>query len=167
MNIVLCGFMGCGKSTVGRRLAENTGFALVDTDSYIEQQAGMTVRDIFAAEGETVFRSREHEACVTLGKQNNLIIATGGGAVLREDNVTALRQNGTIVWLRVTPETVIDRLKDDATRPLLQREDKEQAVKELMTARTPLYSRAADVQIDADGDADAVCAAILAAVGIG
>ncbi len=164
MNIVLCGFMGCGKSTVGKRLADRTGFTLVDMDTYIEQEAGMTVSDIFAQEGEASFRTREHNACVTLGKQDNLIIATGGGAVLREDNVTALRCGGTIVWLRVTPETVIDRLKNDTTRPLLQREDKAQAVTELMAARAPLYAAAADVTVDADDDADRVCAAILSAV---
>jgi len=164
MNIVLCGFMGCGKSTVGKRLAAETGFTLVDMDTYIEEAAGMTVSDIFAAEGEASFRAREHAACVTLGKQDRLIIATGGGAVLREDNVTALRHGGTIVWLRVTPETVLRRLEGDTTRPLLMREDKEQAVRELMTARDSLYAAAADVTVDADGDAENICAAILAAV---
>lgn len=151
-NIVLCGFMGCGKTTVGKRLAPMLGYRFVDMDWYIEQQAGKRISDIFADEGEAAFRALEHAACETLGADSGLVLATGGGAVLRADNAAALKANGTIVWLRVTPETVLERLADDHTRPLLLREDKEAAVRELMAAREPLYNAAADVVIDADGD---------------
>ncbi len=163
-NIILCGFMGCGKSTVGKALAAATDNTFVDMDSYIEETAGMTVSDIFATEGEAAFRTREHAACVTLGQQDNLIIATGGGAVLREDNVAALRNGGHIVWLTVTPETVLNRLKNDTTRPLLQRDDKETAVCELMTARGPLYRAAADIIVDGNGTAEEIAKQILQAL---
>lgn len=166
MNIILCGFMGCGKSTVGKRLADATGFSFVDMDSYIERDARMSITAIFENEGEDSFRQREHDACVTLGKQDHLVIATGGGAVMRGDNVDALKQNGTLVWLRVSPATVIRRLQNDTTRPLLQREDKETAVTTLMNARQPLYARAADVTVDADDAADPVADAILRAVSL-
>lgn len=160
-NVVLCGFMGCGKSTVGRRLSTALGYTFVDMDAFIEQDAGMTVSDIFAAEGEAGFRRREHDACVTLGARDGLVIATGGGAVLRPDNVAALQTNGTLVWLRVSAATVIARLKDDTTRPLLQREDKEAAVEALLTERLPLYRQAASVHVDADDSPETVVNTVL------
>lgn len=159
-NIVLCGFMGCGKSTVGKLLAKRRGMDFVDMDSYIEVETGRTVSDIFAADGEAAFRALEHAACVTLGGKSDLVIATGGGAVLRADNVEALARGGTIVFLDVSEACVLERLKGDTTRPLLQRKDKEAAVHALMSERAPLYAEAADVSVNADGDADAVADAI-------
>ena len=158
--IVLCGFMGCGKSTVGKLLAERNRMTFVDMDSYIEEQAGCTVSEIFARDGEAAFRKREHDACLTLGAQRDLVIATGGGAVLRDDNVTALSQNGTIVLLKVSADCVLERLKDDHTRPLLQRPDKREAVLTLMNERDPLYARAAAFTVDAEQDAEQVAQAI-------
>lgn len=163
-NIVLCGFMGCGKTTVGKRLAEKNGLTFVDMDSYIEQQAGCTVSEIFANEGEAAFRRREHDACEALGAGSGLVIATGGGAVLRQDNVEALSQNGVIVLLKVSADCVLTRLRGDTTRPLLQREDKRAAVEALMREREPLYMNAATVTVDAERDADTVAAAIEAAL---
>ncbi len=152
-SVVLCGFMGCGKSTVGKRLAPMLGCRFTDMDLYIEHQAGKSVSDIFARDGEEAFRAMEHAACKTLGEQGDLVIATGGGAVLRQENVRALKKNGIIVWLRVTPETVLRRLAGDRTRPLLMRSDKEAAVRGLMEQREPLYRAAADILVDGDGDA--------------
>lgn len=163
-NIVLCGFMGCGKSTVGTALATRRGMRFVDMDHYIEQQAGRTVSEIFAADGEAAFRAMEHTACQTLGSQDGLVIATGGGAVLRKENVEALSQNGTIVFMNVQEQTVLDRLKHDTSRPLLQRDDKEAAVHALMTQRAPLYKQAAHVTVDADGDVETVADRIEAAL---
>ncbi len=159
-NIVLCGFMGCGKSTVGKLLAARNGMTFLDMDRYIEEQAGCTVSEIFAREGEAAFRTMETEACRTLGAQHNLVIATGGGAVLRTENVTALSQNGVLIWLDVSAPCVIERLRDDQTRPLLQRADKETAVRALLQERAPLYKAAASVRIDADDEAQAVAKAI-------
>ncbi len=156
--------MGCGKSTVGRRLASLLGRRFVDMDTYIEEQAHLPVRAIFEAEGESGFRRREHDACVTLGRQEGLVLATGGGAVLSEDNREALCVGGVLVWLRIEASTVLERLKDDRSRPLLQRDDKATAVVELLAARTPLYTRAADLIVDADRDPDTVAAAVLDAL---
>ncbi len=153
--------MGCGKSTVGKRLAKELDMTFVDMDSYIEEQAGCTVSDIFAQKGEAGFRTMEHDACCTLSGQDGLVIATGGGAVLREDNVTALKANGTIVLLEVGVDCVLARLENDTTRPLLQRPDKREAAAELLSIRTPLYKAAADITVDAEADADTVAAAIL------
>lgn len=160
-NIVLCGFMGCGKSTVGKQLAEQLHMTFVDMDAYIEELDGRTIPAIFAQDGETAFRTLEHNACVTLGSQCNLVIATGGGAVLRADNVTALSANGILVFLDVSAATVLDRLRDDTSRPLLQRPDKDTAVYTLMQQRAPLYCAAADITVNGDGDAPTVAAAVI------
>lgn len=116
-NIILCGFMGCGKSTVGRVLAQMTGRTLVDTDTYIEAQAGMTVSAIFARFGEADFRRREREACAALAGESDLVIAAGGGALTFSENVRALSATGDIVLLEVSAETVLKRLAGDTTRP--------------------------------------------------
>lgn len=163
-NIVLCGFMGCGKSTVGKQLAAATQRTFVDMDHYIEEQAGRSISAIFAEEGEAAFRAMETEACRTLGQQSDLVIATGGGAVLRAENARALRKNGTVVWLKVSADCVLHRLHGDTTRPLLQRPDKETAVRELMAAREPLYRAAADIEVEADFEADTVVKAIEASL---
>ncbi len=160
MNIVLCGFMGCGKSTVGKRLAARLNMTFVDMDSFIEEKAGCSIAAIFADHGEAHFRQLEHDACRALAQQNDLVIATGGGAILRQDNVDALRQGGTLIWLKVGADCVIERLKNDTSRPLLQRPNKAQAVRELMEARAPFYA-AADLTVDAEADTDTVVDRIL------
>ena len=98
----------------------------------------------------------EHDACTALGKQKNLVIATGGGAVLDAGNVMALTENGTIVFLRVSAQTVLGRLKNDTSRPLLQQDNKDAAVRALMQRRTPLYEAAARTTVDADGEPDKI-----------
>ncbi len=159
-NVVLCGFMGCGKTTVGRQLATLTGRRFVDMDDYIEERAGMTPSEIFARYGEEDFRRREREACRTLAGQSGLVIAAGGGALTFPENVKALAPSCTIVLLEVSPETVLARLAGDATRPLLVREDKEAAVHELFAQRLPLYRAAATVCVDGEQPPLAVAKAI-------
>lgn len=164
--ITLCGFMGCGKSTVGRLLAARTGRQFVDMDAYIEEQAGMTVSEIFAAHGEADFRRREREACAALAQQTDLVIAAGGGALTFAENAAALRQNGAVVLLSVLPETVLARLDGDTTRPLLMRADKETAVRELFAARLPLYQAAATHTVNGELAPPAVVRNILETLGI-
>lgn len=160
-NIILCGFMGCGKSTVGKRLAQALDYTFVDTDSAVEAHAGKSVSRIFKEDGEAAFRRMESDMCRTLGAQTGLVIATGGGAVLNSDNVNVLKSNGILVWLKVSAQTVVERLAADTTRPLLQCEDKEAAVQRLLVERNDLYHAAVDVVIDADSAAEDVVADIL------
>ena len=146
-NIVLCGFMGCGKSTVGKNVARKTGKKYVDMDHYIEEKAGMRVSEIFEKYGEQGFRDMEHEACVELSKEKNLIIASGGGALTFERNVEVFKQSDTVVLLDVDLETIKYRLLNDKKRPLLQRPDKDDAMTELYNKRLPLYRAAADITV--------------------
>lgn len=136
-NIVLIGMPGTGKSLIGKFLAELTGKTLQDTDAKIEEEAKMTIPEIFEKEGETGFRDRESAICKKLGKERNLIIATGGGAILRPENVDALRQNGTLVHITRS----IDKLPTRG-RPLSKNIE---TLKKMETQRMPLYKAAADI----------------------
>ena len=164
-SITLCGFMGCGKSTVGRRLAEWTGREFVDMDSYIERQAGLSVSAIFDRFGEADFRRRERAACAALGMRAGLVIATGGGALTFAENAAALSRCGPIVLLDVPLDVILRRLEGATTRPLLARPDKEAAARELYDRRLPLYRAAATHVVDAAGSPEAVTRAVLEAVG--
>lgn len=136
-NIVLIGMPGTGKSLIGKLLAELTGKTLQDTDAKIEEEAKMTIPEIFEKEGETGFRDRESAICKKLGKERNLIIATGGGAILRPENVDALRQNGTLVHITRS----IDKLPTRG-RPLSKNIE---TLKKMEAQRMPLYKAAADI----------------------
>lgn len=136
-NIVLIGMPGTGKSLIGKLLAELTGKTLQDTDAKIEEEAKMTIPEIFEKEGEVGFRDRESAICKKLGKERNLIIATGGGAILRPENVDALRQNGTLVHITRS----IDKLPTRG-RPLSQNIE---TLKKMEAQRMPLYKGAADI----------------------
>lgn len=160
-NIVLCGFMGCGKSTIGRQLSEKLGMKLVDTDSYIEKKQGMSISQIFAQKGESYFRELELETCRELSELSGYIVSTGGGTLLRAENVAAVKQGGVVFLLNVSAETVLWRLRNDTARPLLQRQDRETAVRELMKQRMPLYKRAADYIVDAEQSPRRVCGQIM------
>lgn len=162
MNIVLCGFMGCGKTTVGKLLAQSMDFQFVDMDAYIEEKAGKSVSDIFADEGEAAFRRMEQAACADLSRREGLVIATGGGALMQPGNREILAAGGLIVLLEVPPRTVARRLQDDHSRPLLDVEDKAGRIAELMAERLPIYRRAAAAVIDGDRPAREVAADIYA-----
>ena len=146
-NIILCGFMGCGKSTVGRNLARKSGRKFLDMDAYIEEKAGMTVSEIFDKYGEDGFRDMEHKACLELAEMSDLVVASGGGAFTFERNVRAFKGRDTIVFLDVPLEVIKNRLKNDKTRPLLQRPDKDKAMKELYDKRYPIYKKTADIVV--------------------
>ena len=160
-NLILCGFMGSGKSTIGRLLSEKLGARFIDTDTYIEQKEGMPISEIFRQYGEEYFRSREREVCEELSQLQKTVISTGGGTLLNEDNMKALKKNGIVFLLNVSSRTVLTRLRNDTTRPLLQQEDKEKAVKMMLSSRTPLYNRAADYVIDAEESPRKVCLKII------
>ncbi|WP_283609487.1 shikimate kinase [Faecalispora anaeroviscerum] len=160
-NIVLCGFMGCGKTTVGQVLAQKSGRSFLDLDQYIEQQQGKTVSQIFADDGEATFRRLENEAARELSRKDNLVIATGGGTVLKEENAALLRETGVIVLLNASLETLERRLDGVSNRPLLQRDDRQEFLRDLYARRIPLYRAAAQLCVEADGDPETVSEHIL------
>ena len=146
-NIVLCGFMGCGKTTVGKKLAYRTGKTFVDTDTLIEERYGKTVSEIFEEKGESGFRAIETDICKELSQKNSLVISVGGGTLLNNENVNILSENGIIIFLDVPLFIIQTRLKYDQKRPLLQREDRQSFVAQLYQKRLPAYIRVCDIRI--------------------
>ena len=149
-NIVLTGFMGTGKTAVGRELSRLLSMKLVDVDTEIEKSRQMTINEIFKQFGELRFREIETEMIRKLSERKDVIISTGGGAVLRQENVDVLREQGIIVCLMATPETILKRTSHSSHRPLLQVEDPFGKIKELLDFRRPFYEKA-DIMIDTDG----------------
>lgn len=162
-NLVLVGAMGAGKSSIGKRLGERMGLRFVDADHDIELRTGASIGTIFDCEGEAGFRQRERTTLLQLLAGQDQVIATGGGVVLDADNRRDLRESGFVVWLQVDVPTQLRRLSRDRSRPLLQREDREQVLEDLATARTPHYAEVADMAFDtaAMGCADAAGALAL------
>lgn len=147
-NIVLTGFMGSGKTTIGKLLSERYGYTFIDTDQYIEEKCGCTIAELFSKKGESYFRQLETDILKELNASlTHAVLSTGGGLPLREENAAELATLGTVIYLQITPEEVISRLSGDNTRPLLSGDDPEQKVRDLLTYRTPLYERAADLTI--------------------
>lgn len=152
-NYVLIGFMGCGKTTIGQKLADRTGMEQLDTDALIVQEAGMPVTEIFHKEGEQGFRIRETQLLKDLVRsgREHAIYSTGGGIVMQQENADLLHCLGTVILLEITPEEVIRRLGRDTTRPLLQGEDRTKRVRTLMARRREAYEACADLKIEVSG----------------
>ena len=150
MNLILCGMMGCGKTTIGRKLSDLTGRVWQDTDDLIVEKHGK-IADIFARFGEARFREMETETIKALADKDGLVLSTGGGLVLKDENVELLKQKGKIVYLRAQLETLIQRLAQDSERPLLRsQEDLSTRLTGLLSARAPVYERVADFVVDVD-----------------
>lgn len=150
--VFLIGFMGAGKSTVGKLLADRLGFRFVDLDAAIEARAGRSIAEIFAEDGEPAFRAMEHEALLEYAGESGLVVACGGGVVVEHANRAVLRESGTVVYLRVTAEEALARIGDRSTRPLLSATGGgEIAATMLLRARGALYSSTADITIDTVG----------------
>ncbi len=155
-NLVLIGFMGAGKTSVGKELAELLGCALYDTDQETERRAGMTISDIFRFQGEESFRKMETDTLRTLLEQTGqnggyTVISAGGGLALREENQRLLREHAVCIYLKTSPEQVLLRLQGDTTRPLLQGGNVREKVEGLLAARGPVYEKAADITANTDG----------------
>ena len=148
MNIALVGMPGCGKSTVGRHLARQLGLRFLDCDTEIERRIGMPIRDYFAAHGEPAFRDVEQAVVRDLSGEAGVLLATGGGAVLRQANREALHGHCRVFYLRSTPEDLFRRLRHDTQRPLLQVADPLQRLRELFRERDPLYRRVAHFVVE-------------------
>jgi shikimate kinase len=151
LNVVLIGFMGCGKTTLGARLAEKLGFAFVDMDDCIVEKAGRSIPDIFAGEGEAGFRRIEAEVLEELLTRDRMVVATGGGVVTVPENHPRLRALGFVVWLNVPEKVVWSRVSRNRNRPLLRTPNPRQTVHQLMEKRLPMYAAAADLEADTKG----------------
>ncbi len=148
-NIVLTGFMGTGKTAVARELSSIIGIRIVDMDSEIEKEHGVTINEIFAKYGEKRFREIETEMAKKVSEQNGVVISTGGGVVLKEENIDYLRQNGHVVCLTASAEVILERTGRSNERPLLNVDDPLTKIKDLLEYRMPFY-RNADIMIDTD-----------------
>jgi shikimate kinase len=150
-NLVLVGFMGCGKSSVGRLAAGMLGYDFVDTDQLVVERAGLAIPDIFKFQGETAFRQLESEALASLRGRDGLVVATGGGIVTRPENVPLLQELGVVVWIDANEEALFERVSRNNARPLLQTENPRATLRALLEARRPLYAAVAQGTIDNSG----------------
>lgn len=146
-NIVLCGFMGSGKTVVGKELAKIMGCKFVDTDELIEAEQGVAIKAIFATHGEEYFRDLEHEMCKKVADMKGCVVSTGGGAMTFERNVEAIKKGAKVVFLDASFDVICDRIGDNTNRPLFQ--DKEKA-RALYDERKDKYLAASDYVIDGD-----------------
>lgn len=149
-NLILVGPMGAGKSTIGRLLAKELHLPFKDSDKEIEVRTGADIPWIFDVEGEQGFREREQAVIADLCREDGLVLATGGGAVLRPENRTALRAGGRVVYLHTSVEQQLERTARDRNRPLLRTANPGQVLRELLAIRDPLYREIADVIIETD-----------------
>ena len=147
-NLVLIGFMGCGKSSVGRRLSGLTGHRFVDTDELVTQAEGHSIPEIFARSGEAYFRDLEQHSLESLVGVFGIVLSTGGGLVLRPANRQTLKKIGIVAWLDAGPEVLFERAMRSGKRPLLHTEDPRRTFDELLGVRRELYEMTADFRID-------------------
>jgi len=148
--IVLVGPMGAGKSTIGKILAQELGYTFYDSDKVIEERCGADIPWIFDVEGESGFRAREAGVIHDLSQNKKAVLATGGGAILRQENRDYITRTGFVVYLNTSVEQQYQRTSKDKNRPLLQQEDKFEVLKNLMAVRDPLYREVADLVVDTD-----------------
>jgi len=147
-NVFLVGPMGAGKSTIGRHLAKSLNLTFKDSDREIETRTGADISLIFELEGEVGFRRREHDVIADLTQETQLVLATGGGVVLDPDNRTHLKQQGLVVYLQASVDTLIERTRHSRNRPLLQTANPRNRLEELMEQRHPLYQEVAHIVIE-------------------
>ena len=141
-NLALCGFMGTGKSAVGRLVAEQLHFAFLDTDTVIEARAGKSISQIFEEQGETAFREIEQRIVKELSQRDRTVISTGGGLVVNPANLTSLKEHALVVCLWASPETIWLRVKNQNHRPLLEEADPLEKIRRLLAERAPFYKQA-------------------------
>lgn len=163
-NIVLIGFMGTGKSTVGKKVAQKLRMGFIDTDECIEQQEGLTISDIFSQKGEEYFRNIESEVVKVVSCREGIVVATGGGIVTRKQNVEYLRKNGVIIHLKADVDTILRNTSKSTDRPLLQYGDVRKRIVEMLEQRKQHY-RNCDHEIDVSGlDVEQVAGRIISFV---
>lgn len=149
-NIILVGPMGAGKTTIGKQLAQQTGRDFYDSDREIEKHTGANIPLIFELEGEEGFRKREKNILIELTQKKDIVLATGGGAVLDPDNRTQLSEHGFVIYLNAPLTQLLNRTAKDRNRPLLQTENPREKLKQIIETRDPLYREIADIIIETD-----------------
>ena len=165
-NIYLIGFMGTGKSTVARELIARAHAKGVEMDQLIEEQQNMAITDIFAQHGEAYFRDLETALLRSMGTEEHLVVSCGGGTVLRDENAALMKEQGCIVLLTATPETVYERVKNSSNRPILNGNMSVEYISELMEKRRARYESVADIRVATDGkDVSTICEEILSQAG--
>ena len=147
-NIYLIGLMGAGKTTIGRQLARALKLPFYDSDKAIEENTGVDIPTIFEFEGEQGFRDREEKMLKQLTKMQGIVLATGGGSILRSENRKLLKENGFVVYLQCSVDKILERTRRDTQRPLLNTENPRERIETLLTEREPLYIACADFKID-------------------
>ena len=151
-NIVLIGFMGAGKTTIGKKLAKALEYEFIDTDEWIEKEQGRKISDIFAEDGEAVFRDMETDLLKCLqNSEEKFVLSIGGGMPMKEENRALLRNLGIVIYLKTSKEEIIRRVSGDKNRPLLQGGDLEEKVTNLMNAREQIYVETAHMEVITDG----------------
>lgn len=164
-NIFLIGFMGSGKSTISAALHEKYGMEVIEMDQLIVEKNGMSISDIFAKFGEPYFRSEETNLLISMQMKTNVCVSCGGGVPMREVNVEEMRKSGKIVLLKAAPETILERVKDNHDRPLLEGHMNVEYIADLMEKRRPKYEAAADITVCVDGrTAEDICKEIVSLV---
>ncbi len=161
MIIYLIGFMGVGKSTVGKELSERLSYELIDTDELIEEKEGLSISSIFEKKGEDYFRRLESETIKELSVGDNTVVSCGGGIIKNEENVKLMKESGRVILLTASPEAVYERVKDSTNRPLLEGRKSIEGIKGLLDERKPLYERAYTDKISADRSVNEVAESII------
>ena len=149
VNLALVGFMGTGKTTVGRLIADTLRFEFLDTDELIQQRTGRLIADIFAQDGEPAFRALEREVVAELAGRQKTVISTGGGLPAEPGNLAGLKKHSLVVCLWASPERIWERVRNQSHRPLLHHPDPQARIRELLAAREPFY-KSADVLVNTD-----------------
>lgn len=151
--IYFVGFMGAGKTTIGRLYAQETRWNFIDTDALIEEKAGCSISEIFEKQGESAFRGLETEVLQDIGRNSDTVVSCGGGIILNGINVEIMRKDGHVLYLRAQADTLAERLADANDRPLLQRGEGtlKERIADILSQRSGLYENAADIIIDTDG----------------
>lgn len=164
-NVVLIGFMGCGKTTYGKKLAKRLQYTFIDTDIAIEKQEGMKISSIFEEKGEAYFRELERQTVEAISNQGCSVIATGGGIIKNADNMKKLMRTGVIVYLRATPDLIFRNIGNDDNRPLLMGGNKIEKIRTIMEERKPIYEKYGQVVVDVcHGTVNQITDRILSAV---
>lgn len=150
MNIFLCGFMGCGKTTIGKLISEKSEYKFIDLDEYISEEVGLTIAEIFDKYSEEYFRNSETDALKKLSLTDNTVISLGGGAILNPVNADIIKKSGKVIFIDIDEKTAFKRLENDTSRPLLNTPDKFDKIRELLKERRPIYGKYSDITVNGD-----------------